>query len=166
MTEKKMKIKLVGSEQPCNTTPNNFSATVVRIYNKDDTAAYTLTVKENPRAAVCTINATANATTLLTLSAGDTSLLKVGESLTDSTDTAVINTDVASVIASIVDSNSFVSNVDIIIATGDATVYAVEAVKTITVQPGKELFLEKGAADWVESDEDANVVGTAVAYSS
>jgi hypothetical protein len=162
----KDKIKLVGSEQPCNTTPNNFSATVVRIYNKDDTAAYTLTVKENPRAAVCTINATANATTLITLSAGDTSLLKVGESLIDTTDATVINTDVVSVIASIIDANSFASDVDIIVATGDATIYAVEAVKTITVQPGKELFLEKGAADSVESDENTNVVAVAVAYSS
>ena len=161
-----MKIKLVGSETTCNDTPNSFSASVVRVFSQDDAANYTVTVKENPRAVDLTVNATANATTLLTLSSGNTSGLVVGDRIVNSTNTEVVNTDVDSEIVSIVNSTAVAANVDIIVATGDTTVYAVEAIKTITIQPGKEMFIEKGPRDWLESDENTNVVATAVAYSS
>ena len=159
-----MKIKLVGSEQACNTTPNSFNASVVRVFSQDDAANYTITQKENPRAIECTINASANATTLLTLSSGNTANLSVGDRIMNSTNSSVVNTDVDSEIVSIVDSTSLIVNDDIIIASGDTTAYAVVTLKTITIQPGKEMFIEKGSRDWLESDEDANVVATAVAY--
>ena len=152
--------------QPVQRVPNSFSSSVVRIFSQDDAANYVVTVKENPRELACTINATANDSTLITLSAGDTTLLNVGDRLMHSTDTSVVNTDVASEIASIVNSSAVAANVDIVVATGDASIYAVEAIKTITIQPGKELFLEKDPEDWVESNEGANIVATAVAYSS
>ena len=161
-----MKIKLVGSETTCNDTPNSFSASVVRVFSQDDAANYTVTVKENPRPVELTINASANATTLLTLSAGDTSSLVVGDRIMHSTNTDVVNTGIDSEIASIINSTAVATNVDVIIANGDCTVYAVQAIKTITIQPGKEMFLEKAPKDWLESDESTNVVAVGVAYSS
>lgn len=161
-----MKIKLVGSETTCNDTPNSFSASVVRVFSQDDAANYTVTVKENPRAIDLTINASANATTLLTLSSGNTDNLVVGDRIVNASNTDVVNTAVDSEIASIINSTAVAANVDVIIANGDCTVYAVEAIKTITIQPGKELFLEKSPRDWVESDESTNVVAVGVSYSS
>jgi hypothetical protein len=159
-----MRIKLVGSEQVCNDTPNSFSSPVVRVFSTDDTANYTLTVKENPREVVCTINAAANDSTLITLSAGDTSLLTVGDRIMHSTNVAVVNTDVDSEIASVVNSSAVVANIDIVIADGETSIYAIKTIKTITIQPGKELFLEKAPRDWIESDESANIVAVGVGY--
>ena len=136
------------------------------MFSQDDATNYTVTVKENPRAVDLTINATANATTLLTLTSGNTDNLVVGDRIMHSTNTDVVNTGISSEIDSIINSTAVTTNVDVIIANGDCTVYAVKAIKTITIQPGKEMFLEKSPGDWVESDESTNVVAVAVAYSS
>lgn len=70
-----------------------------------------------------TINASANGTTLLTLSGGsNTSHLSIGHSVTNSSNTDVVNTGVAATISSIVNSSAIVISADQIIANGTCTV--------------------------------------------
>lgn len=164
MTEKKSILKIVTSEAVCNDTPNNYNASGVRLVNKGD-AVYVITIKENPRELNVTIsNTDANTTTLLELVTGTTANLSVGDYLYNSTNVAVVNTDVTSVIASVINTTAIASNVDVVIANGVCTVYAVSAVKTLTLLPNTELTVAKGATDWVESNETANVLATGVSW--
>lgn len=156
-------LKIVTSEQVCNDSPNSYSSTVVRLVNKGD-AEYTLTQKEHPVPLVLTIDTSANDSTLLTLSSGDTSDVLVGDIIVNSTNTDVVNTGVDSVIDTIVNSTAVSTNVDIIVANGDCTVYAVRSIKTMTILPNTELLLEKRPSDWIETDESANVLAMGVAW--
>src|SRR5512143_2333226 len=110
--------KLLGSEAACNTIPSQFANNrVIRLANKG-TAAETVTLFDNPIALNLSINASANATTLLTLANGTTDGISATMRIVGSSNLAVVNTSVASQVASITNTTALVVNVDIIIANG------------------------------------------------
>ena len=155
-------VKLQASERVCNATANTFSnAGIVRVVNKG-AAVGLVTLKDVIKELNLTINASANATTLLTLGSGNTDGLSVGLTLYDSTNVGVINTGVVSVIASIVNSTAITSNVDIIVASGDSVVYAVDSVKTVSVPPSTVLILEKNRNDTLISNNNTDMLAAAV----
>ena len=156
-------LKMLTSEAVCNSTPNNHSSSCVRLVNKGN-AVSTVTLKANPRSVALTINASANGTTLLTLGSGNTSLLVVGNILVNSSNVQVANTDANSVITAVVNSTAITCNVDIIIANGTATVYAVDSIKTISIMPNTEIVISKKSVDWIESNNAANVLCTGVSW--
>jgi hypothetical protein len=156
-------LKMLTSEAVCNTTPNSYSSPCVRLVNKG-AAVSTVILKENPRAIALTINASANGTTLITLGSGTTSTLKAGNILVNSSNVQVINTDANSVITAIVNTTAFTTNVDIIIANGVSTVYAVDSIKTLSILPNSELLIDKKSIDWIESNNAANVLCIGVSY--
>ena len=155
-------IKLQASERVVNATANTFSnSKLVRIVNKG-AAVGLVTQKDVVKELNLTINASANATTLLTLGSGNTDGLYVGLTLYDSTNVEVVNTSVASVIDSIVNTTAVTSNVDIIIANGDCVVYAVDNVKTITVPTNHVIILEKDNNDTLVSNNNSDILVAAV----
>lgn len=155
-------VKLQASERVCNATANAFSnAKVVRLVNKG-TAVGLVTLKDVVKELELTINATANTTTLLTLSAGNTEGLRVGLFLYHSSNVAVVNTDTLVVIDSIVNSTAVTTNLDIIIATGVCNVFAVDNVKTVSVPPNTTLIIEKGNTDLLSSNNNADMLGASV----
>lgn len=155
--------KILSNEVAANTTPSQFSSQrVIRLANKG-TAARTVTLFENPVSVDLTINASANGTTLLTIANGaSTTGVTSGDRIIASSNTGVVNTDVASVVAS-VNSSAIVSNVDIIIANGDCTVYTAPT-KTFTMIPNSEFIIEKGRSDFLQSNNDTEIVAIAVSY--
>lgn len=68
-----------------------------------------------------TINATANSTTLITLSSGNTSGFNAGDTVTAASNTGVVNTNISLSISSVVNSTAFVTNAAAIIASGVTT---------------------------------------------
>lgn len=71
---------------------------------------------------VATINATANATTLITLSTGTTNSISVGDSVTVSSNSQVVNNNVLpNIIEGIVNSTAFYVTNDIIVGSGNTT---------------------------------------------
>lgn len=156
--------KVLASEVACNTTPSHFSnQRVIRLANKG-TAARTVNLFDNPQAVSLTINASANATTLLTLTPGSTTTgLTTGMKIVGSSNVQVINSVVNSEIASIVNSTAITSNVDIIIANGVVQIYATTG-KSFTMIPNSEFVIEKGRIDYLQSNNDTDIVGLAVTY--
>jgi hypothetical protein len=157
-------MKLLGSEAICNDTPNTYSSRVVRLINKG-AAVSTVTLKEQPQAVnVAISNTAANSTTLLVLGSGTTANLKPGVTFVNSSNLAVINTQVSSKLATVINSTAITSNVDIIVANGTCVMYAVDSIKAISILPNAELLIEKSVVDFIESNNAANVMITPVSY--
>ncbi len=68
-----------------------------------------------------TINTTANSTTLITLSSGNTAGFDAGDSVTAASNTGVVNTAISLTIASVVNATAFVLSSNAIIANGSTT---------------------------------------------
>lgn len=156
--------KILSDEVAANTTPSQFaSQRVIRLANKG-TAARTVTLFESPISVDLTINASANGTTLLTIANGaSTTGVTVGDRIISSSNTGVVNTYVPSVVSS-VNSTAIVANVDIVIANGDCTVWTSPTNKTFTMIPNSEFIIEKGRTEFLQSNNDADIVAIAVSY--
>jgi hypothetical protein len=159
-----MAYKILGSQSQANTTTSQFANNrVIRLANIG-TASRTITLNDNTKQLNLTINASANATTLLTLSSGDTTGVVVGYKILGSSNVSVVNTGVASVVASIVNSTAITCDVDIIVANGTASVYTTAPDKTFSILPNTEFVIEKGRWDFLKSDSDTDVVAIPVSY--
>ena len=87
----------------------------------------------NTTSIAVTVDTSANATTLITLSSGNTDALGVGWKINASSNSSVVNASVASTIASIVNSTAIVVSADISIANGTADLTLIKS-GTLSVQ--------------------------------
>jgi hypothetical protein len=158
-----MAYKILGNQVQANTTISQFAGNkTIRLANIG-AAARTITVNDDTRQLNLTINASANDSTLLTLSSGTTTGVTVGQLILGSSNLSVVNTGVASQVASIVNATAITANVDIIIANGVVQVYT-SGTKTFSILPNTEFVVDKGKWDFIKSDSDTDVVGMAVSY--
>jgi hypothetical protein len=158
-----MAYRILSDQAQANTTPSQFANNrMVRLLNVG-AAARTVTVYDNTKQLPCTINASANGTTLLTLTTGsNTQGVVVGQKIIGSSNLQVVNTSVNSQVATIVNTTAIASNVAIIIANGVAQVYT-SGTKTFTMVPNAEFVVEKGRPiDFLQSNSDTDIVGMAV----
>lgn len=165
--------KPIANQVACNTTPSTIgNAKLVRVINTGGGVRNLIYTSVIDRVNL-TINASANGTTLLTLSPQtqtiqgiqDTSKLKIGYKIVASSNTAVVNTNVASEITAIVNSSAFIVNVDIIIANGECSVGASNGEYTTAMAASEHFVVEKNAHTLLASNNAAaEVLATPIAY--
>lgn len=153
--------KPVGSEEAVNATPKVFGSKAVRVFNSS-TGLRTVSVEDIVDTFEATINATANGTTLITLSSRDTSEVSTGLLVVEASDTSVVNTDIASEVVSVVNTSAFVVNVDIVIADGTTNLSVSRGNYTMTLASNQDIIIEKGDDATLVSNNDTDVLGTAV----
>lgn len=157
-----MAYKILSNEVAANTTASQFANNRVIRLAATGTVSRTITVFDDAKPLQLNINASANQTTLLTLANGSTTGLAANMRIFGSSNLAVINTVITSQVTSIVNSSALTSNVDIIIANGVCQIFATGAGKTFTILPNTALVIEKGRNDFLQSNNDTEILAVAI----
>lgn len=165
-------IKVMGSEVAINSTPSLFKgAELLRVLNNSAVNGL-LTLQTNSQLFQLTINASANGTTLLTLTSntGNTDGLaqKLLEGYTPqivlSSNLAVVNTGVSAYVSSVLNSTAFAVNAAVIIANGAVNVYTVDNTYTLTIIANTEVTIAKQSTSFISSNNAATILATPIGF--